>query len=47
MTGLFFFQSCDGQDGIYNVFGVMFYIITSTSYIQVYSVVFVSTVKLV
>ncbi|CAH3152291.1 unnamed protein product [Porites lobata] len=40
MTGLFFFQSCDGQDGIYNVFGVMFYLITSTSYIQVYSVVF-------
>ena len=45
MTGLFFFQSCGGQDGIYNVFGLMFYLITSTSYIQIYSVVFVSTVK--
>ncbi|CAH3037565.1 unnamed protein product [Porites evermanni] len=40
MTGLFFFKSCGGQDGIYNVFGVMFYLITSTSYIQIYSVVF-------
>jgi len=40
MTGLVYFQASGGQDGVQNVYGALFFFVSSTSYLQLYSVAF-------
>ena len=42
MTGVVYFQASGGQDGVQNVYGAMFFFVSATSYLQIYSVGFVS-----